>query len=251
MFRMLLHPLLATVSSPHNMNWLFTLREMSLLFSQAVFLLLNHSSLGWDVSPTLEDRLFETVIPSFSSFHTTASYCWVGFLPSGVIYWLSSHAASRPSKVFEHLQLLPNGIWQQSSHGMHFVINDLFSHHIHFSVFLVKLVLILFLFAGNKSGFCCRAVIVKWLQRAHCSWGKGLTPRGVLLSHKIPVGRSGMFIFFSRWTAKFIRELSAILPPFSCIYIKEALVITLQRHYSPFFQRQLRAVQAKNYIRIS
>lgn len=60
-----------------------------------------------------------------------------------------------------------------------------------------------------------------------------------------------MFILFPRWTAKFIRELSAVLPPFSCIYIQEALVIIVQRHYSPFLRRQSRAIQAENYIRTS
>lgn len=113
---------------------------------------------------------------------------------------------------------------------------------------LVKLVLILFLFSENRSGF--------WLQGSNCVNGccehpVHDTPHGVLLRLEIPVGRSRRFILFSRWTAEFMRQLSAILPPFSCISIKEALVIIVQRHYSPFLQRQLRAIQAKNSIRIS
>lgn len=170
--------------------------------------------------------------------HRTVSYCWIGLLPSGILYWLSSRLAA--PKVFEHLQLLPNGIWQPSS------LCD--RRSVHFSVLLVKLVLILFLFSENTSGF--------WLQGRNCVNGccehpAHDTPHGVLLCLEIPVGRSRRFILFSRWTAEFMRQLSAILPPFSCISIKEALVIIVQRHYSPFLQRQLRAIQAKNSIRIS
>lgn len=77
-----------------------------------------------------------------------------GLLPSWVICWLSSRPAfSRHCKVFEHLQLLPNGIWQENSHRIA-------KHHIHFSVFLVRRMLIFFIFAENKSAF--------WLQGGNC-----------------------------------------------------------------------------------
>jgi len=48
-----------------------------------------------------------------------------------------------------------------------------------------------------------------------------------------------------------MRELSVSLLPFSCFYRKEALGITVLRHHSPFLQRQLREIQAKNYIRVN
>lgn len=84
---------------------------------------------------------------------------------AGLVYYFQelftgSHQEMLLLDLPKSLQLLPNGTGQEISHGIHFVIKDLFSRHVHFSVFLVKLVLILFLFAKNKSGF--------WLQGSNC-----------------------------------------------------------------------------------
>lgn len=57
----------------------------------------------------------------------------------------------------------------------------------------------------------------------------------------------GVWVFL--WPTALIREL--YLPPFSCIYTMENFGIIVLRHFSPSLQRQLRAIQTKNDIRVS
>lgn len=80
------------------------------------------------------------------------------------------------------------------------------------------------------------------------------TPQKVLLCHNILVGKSsvvllGLGVWVFLWPTALIREL--YLPPFSCIYTMENFGIIVLRHFSPSLQRQLRAIQTKNDIRVS
>lgn len=101
-------------------------------------------------------------------------------------------------------------------------------------------------------------MIVEWLQwkkkKNDCSWKKKPnSSEGITVPQhtyrKVKCGFVGFGCLGFLWPATLIREL--YLLPFSCTYTKEAFGIAVLRHFSPSLQRQLRAIQAKNDIRVS